>query len=149
MIVKRTYTKTYEANGYRIRDLVVGWYFLGFILLYQTNEEQWRKALLIDRETREQVFGMDTYFCVYCDADVTKDPTIDHLIPQIDGGLSLLDNLVTACRSCNSKKNGKTPEEARMTPMYGRFAFPELPKAGDPLRGNDLVIRTHKTTSRS
>lgn len=34
-------------------------------------------------------------------------PTIDHLVRQCDGGDSGLDNLVLACRLCNSQRHNK------------------------------------------
>jgi hypothetical protein len=47
----------------------------------------------------------DGFVCVYCGA--TTDLTIDHVKPIALGGTHDLTNLVTACRSCNSKKNAK------------------------------------------
>ena len=41
--------------------------------------------------------------CCYCGATVAL--TIDHLIPKIKGGRDYADNLVWACKSCNSSKN--------------------------------------------
>ena len=41
--------------------------------------------------------------CIYCDAPGTS---IDHLIPRLAGGPDSADNLVTACKSCNSSKAG-------------------------------------------
>ena len=40
--------------------------------------------------------------CCYCGSQA--DLTLDHLIPQIKGGKHSADNLVVACRSCNSSK---------------------------------------------
>src|SRR3954463_16175328 len=38
--------------------------------------------------------------CCYCGSQ--PDLTLDHLIPQFRGGKHSADNLVVACRSCNS-----------------------------------------------
>jgi hypothetical protein len=45
--------------------------------------------------------------CIYCGA--TPPPKLhgDHLIPRHRGGPESGDNLVWACRSCNSSKNGR------------------------------------------
>lgn len=43
--------------------------------------------------------------CYYCGA--TDDLTIDHLIPRIRGGQDDADNLILACRVCNSSKQGR------------------------------------------
>ncbi len=40
--------------------------------------------------------------CCYCGSQ--SDLTLDHLIPQFRGGKHSADNLVVACRSCNSSK---------------------------------------------
>lgn len=34
--------------------------------------------------------------------------TRDHIIPRKDGGPNTLDNLVSACRSCNQRKGTKS-----------------------------------------
>lgn len=40
--------------------------------------------------------------CCYCGAG--SDLTLDHLIPRLKGGADSADNLIVACRSCNSSK---------------------------------------------
>lgn len=53
--------------------------------------------------------------CRYCGDPVSADLTIDHVIPRCQGGGDDLNNLVVACRSCNSRKGGRTPEQAGMS----------------------------------
>lgn len=60
------------------------------------------------------VFARDGFFCRYCACPVSSDPTIDHIQPRKYGGLHGVDNLVVACRSCNSRKGARTPEQAGM-----------------------------------
>jgi hypothetical protein len=43
--------------------------------------------------------------CCYCGK--TETITIDHVIPRMKGGEDCTDNLVWACRSCNSSKGGR------------------------------------------
>lgn len=43
--------------------------------------------------------------CAYCGR--TENLSIDHLIPRLHGGEDGADNLVTACRSCNSSKGAR------------------------------------------
>ena len=50
--------------------------------------------------------------CVYCGARAYL--SLDHLLPLSRGGTGEDTNLVTACRSCNSRKGARTPDEARM-----------------------------------
>lgn len=58
--------------------------------------------------------------CVYCGSDVSL--AIDHMIPRISGGADEADNLVLACRSCNSSKQGRD----MLRWMVGREAFPSI-----------------------
>jgi hypothetical protein len=61
------------------------------------------------RRHRDAVFERDRYCCVYCSA--TEDLTLDHVIPYSKGGSDEPDNLATCCRSCNSRKHARTPQE--------------------------------------
>ncbi len=49
------------------------------------------------------------YRCVYCDVEfeVENMLTKDHIIPLSKGGHNTKENVVPACRSCNSKKYNK------------------------------------------
>lgn len=51
--------------------------------------------------------------CSYC-GERSDDLTADHIIPLSRGGNHTLDNITVACRSCNSRKGERTPEEANM-----------------------------------
>lgn len=62
-----------------------------------------RKAL--SKKTRFEVFKRDGFKCQYCGAHppaVILEP--DHIKPVADGGTNDMDNLVTACFSCNRGK---------------------------------------------
>jgi hypothetical protein len=58
--------------------------------------------------------------CHYCGRPVvwgSRGPdggTVDHVDPICAGGTSDPTNLVAACKSCNSRKGGRTPEQAGM-----------------------------------
>ncbi|MHB8736779.1 MAG: HNH endonuclease [Terriglobales bacterium] len=56
----------------------------------------------------EAVFAAYSSLCVYCGAPATA---IDHFVPVARGGTNDRDNLVTACKSCNSRKGAKDPIE--------------------------------------
>jgi len=60
--------------------------------------------------SRENVFRRDGYQCQYC--GTKEDLTLDHVIPKAKGGSTSWNNLVTACKGCNSKKGDFSPEEA-------------------------------------
>jgi hypothetical protein len=66
----------------------------------------------ISKGKRTRVHERDAYQCRYC--GTRKDLTLDHVVPLIQGGDDSDGNLVTCCKSCNSRKNGRTPQEARM-----------------------------------
>ena len=58
--------------------------------------------------------------CYYCGS--THKMTVDHLIPKIHGGPDEADNLIWACRSCNSSKRGRD----MLTWMELKGQFPPL-----------------------
>ncbi len=62
--------------------------------------------------SRHNVFRRDNNRCQYCFS--TDELTLDHVMPKSRGGKSTWDNLVTACKRCNSKKGDFTPQEAGM-----------------------------------
>jgi 5-methylcytosine-specific restriction endonuclease McrA len=65
------------------------------------------------RLTRRDVFLRDRFSCQYCGKQ-TKDLTLDHVVPRHRGGAHTWDNVVAACKHCNHRKAGRTPQEAHM-----------------------------------
>ena len=65
------------------------------------------------RLTRVEVFSRDGFFCQYCGRE-THDLTLDHVVPRSQGGGHSWENVVSACKSCNRRKGGRTPEQAGM-----------------------------------
>jgi 5-methylcytosine-specific restriction endonuclease McrA len=63
--------------------------------------------------TRREVFIRDNYTCQYCGRQ-SGDLTIDHIVPRSRGGPHTWENLVSACKTCNHRKGGKSLGEARM-----------------------------------
>lgn len=61
---------------------------------------------------RKAVFERDGYACQYCGTTCTT-LYCDHVVPVSKGGTNALENLVAACRPCNSSKGARTPEEWR------------------------------------
>lgn len=65
--------------------------------------------------SRKNVYLRDNYTCQYCGKRFSpNDLTFDHIVPRCHGGKTTWDNIVTACKTCNGKKGGKTLEEAHM-----------------------------------
>lgn len=60
------------------------------------------------RENRVKVYERDNYHCQYCEKQLTRfTATLDHVHPVAEGGDNSLNNLVTACLDCNSRKNAR------------------------------------------
>jgi len=58
----------------------------------------------------------NNYRCVYCGVEFNCEnlPTKDHITPLSKGGDNVKENIVPACRSCNSKKNNKIIKKKEM-----------------------------------
>ena len=99
-----------------------------------------------------QVFKRDGYHCRYCGAEGVP-MTVDHLVLWEDGGPSIPENLVTACRKCN-KIRGNTPYAEWMRhPFYKKVSRNLI---GAAVNANDALVATldriprllHKPSSR-
>jgi 5-methylcytosine-specific restriction endonuclease McrA len=67
------------------------------------------------RFSRQNIYARDRYRCQYCGKRfVSEELTYDHVLPRSRGGKTEWENIVTCCVSCNRKKGGKTPVEAKM-----------------------------------
>lgn len=62
--------------------------------------------------SRHNIFKRDGNQCVYCGK--RHELTLDHVMPKSRGGKTSWDNLVSACKKCNSFKGHQTPEEANL-----------------------------------
>ncbi len=67
------------------------------------------------RFNRRNLFARDGYCCQYCgQAKPTSMLSIDHVIPRSLGGKTNWENVVCSCLRCNSRKGGRTPQQAHM-----------------------------------
>jgi 5-methylcytosine-specific restriction endonuclease McrA len=67
------------------------------------------------RFSRVNIYQRDKYTCQYCGSRyAAEDLTFDHVVPQVQGGQTTWENIVTACLGCNNRKGGRTPHEAGM-----------------------------------
>ncbi|MEP7200336.1 MAG: HNH endonuclease [Chloroflexota bacterium] len=65
--------------------------------------------------TRRTVLARDQYTCQYCGTQPGKTHlTVDHVMPRSKGGLTLWENVVTACAACNQRKGNRSPHDANM-----------------------------------
>jgi 5-methylcytosine-specific restriction endonuclease McrA len=68
------------------------------------------------RFSRINVFTRDKFRCQYCgERKALRDLNYDHVIPRVQGGKTVWENIVTSCYACNDRKGSRTPEQARMT----------------------------------
>ncbi len=63
--------------------------------------------------SKRNIFVRDGFRCAYC-GDHRDRLSIDHIVPKSRGGKTTFENCVSACKTCNLKKGGRTPSEAGM-----------------------------------
>ena len=69
---------------------------------------QWYGSSWIRRERRRAIYNRDSHTCVYCGCKSREGLTLDHVVPAESGGTNETNNLVTACRRCNSRKGAQS-----------------------------------------
>jgi 5-methylcytosine-specific restriction endonuclease McrA len=62
--------------------------------------------------SRRAVFARDNHRCQYCGASAEN---IDHVVPRSRGGEHVWENVVAACRPCNTRKEDRLVHEAGLT----------------------------------
>jgi 5-methylcytosine-specific restriction endonuclease McrA len=77
--------------------------------------EQDPLALLIEltpklakKRYRQSIYEAWDFKCAYCKAEATS---LDHIIPRFKSGSSNRNNLIPACRSCNTNKASTKMED--------------------------------------
>lgn len=65
--------------------------------------------------TVREVYDTDRGECVYCGA--RHHLTMDHIVPECNGGQFTPENLVLACFNCNHDRGCRVPSPM----LYGRF----------------------------
>jgi 5-methylcytosine-specific restriction endonuclease McrA len=90
------------------------------------------------RFSRRNVYLRDDHRCQYCGVVFpAAELTLDHVVPRVAGGKTSWTNVVAACRPCNRRKGGRTPEQAGLTlpkpPLRPRWSpqrlLPRMPAA--------------------
>ncbi len=66
-----------------------------------------KKGATVEQVDEQAIYELYNHTCIYCGRH--KDLTLDHVMALANGGAHSEDNLVVACRSCNSRK--------RITPL--------------------------------
>jgi 5-methylcytosine-specific restriction endonuclease McrA len=79
----------------------------------------------------QTLFARDAQLCMYCgDQFAARGLSRDHIVPLSRGGRDAWNNVVTACKRCNNRKAGQTPEQAGMellavpfTPTHAEYIY--------------------------
>lgn len=134
---ERAFVISYKGNGEVIAEYPEAFGLVNpnlkinkpsIIRVYKFVKQSVQKVQL----NRENIYKRDNYQCVYCGLNNIKLLTLDHVIPQSKGGKNSWDNLVTACRKCNSEKADLTLDE------YGK-------KIPEPKRPHYLMLMKQLT----
>ena len=83
--------------------------------------------------TRFNLFLRDHFRCQYCNIKFkASELTFDHVVSRSMGGLSIWDNVVSACFKCNNKKGSVSYKEANMKLVRApkKPSFYDLREAG-------------------
>ncbi len=71
---------------------------------------------------RRNIYARDANRCQYCGKHfTTRELTLDHIVPRVQGGGNTWENLVCACVRCNARKGGRTPKQAHMALIRAPF----------------------------
>ena len=72
--------------------------------------------------SNRELFHRDRHICAYCGDHLAGNRlTRDHVVPVSQGGRDTWMNVVAACKSCNQRKSGRTPDQAGMELLYTPF----------------------------
>ena len=67
------------------------------------------------RFNRKNLFARDDHQCQYCgQTRPMSQLSLDHVVPRSLGGKTTWENIVCSCLKCNSRKGGRTPNQAGM-----------------------------------
>lgn len=105
-----------HANGHRYRSEHIDLAAPSVVQLRQYVRVPYRRRAAL---SRRGVFIRDEGVCQYCGVPAEN---VDHVIPRSKGGRHEWENVVAACRRCNSRKSDRTPAQAQMTLARAPFA---------------------------
>jgi 5-methylcytosine-specific restriction endonuclease McrA len=81
--------------------------------------------------SRSNVYQRDGHRCQYCGNRLAESVlSYDHVVPRAAGGRTCWENIVTACRPCNTRKGCRTCDESGMWPLNEPRRPKSLPVQG-------------------
>lgn len=94
--------------------------------------------------SRANVFTRDGFACQYCGAKKSpRELNYDHVVPRVQGGKTVWENIVTSCYECNTRKRGRTPEQAGMKLLRQPVKPKSLPSSLVALRDTHVPVAWH------
>lgn len=74
------------------------------------------------RFSKNNLYLRDLYTCQYCSTKYSRqDLTLDHVLPVSKGGKTRWDNIVAACKTCNSHKGNKSHMKPKTVPYQPTY----------------------------
>lgn len=99
-----------------------------------------RKGL--SKKTRFEVFKRDGFSCQYCGDHPPKVILhVDHIVAVAEGGGNDMDNLITACQSCNA---GKAANPLSDVPQSLKDKAAEVAEREEQVRGYHAVMQVKR-----
>lgn len=130
-IYMHDYSKQYRENP-KNRELIKGYqkkYYqteAGKIKIYlKVYKRRARLKQVIHEDYKDwlkELLSHKYFICHWCGKKFSIDKlTLDHVIPISKGGSDTKENLVPACKHCNSTKQARDPEEFNLTLQQPRL----------------------------
>jgi 5-methylcytosine-specific restriction endonuclease McrA len=81
--------------------------------------------------SRLNVYQRDRYACQYCgNRFPVAALSYDHVVPRSAGGQTTWNNIVTSCKTCNSRKANHSCDDVGMWPLRAPTRPRSLPMSG-------------------
>ena len=91
--------------------------------------------------SRANVFTRDSFSCQYCGTrKAPRELSYDHVVPRVQGGKTVWENIVASCYDCNGRKRGRTPEQAGMKLLRSPVKPKSLPMASMTFRADNVPV---------
>ena len=77
----------------------------------RVRQHRWMRSYKPPLSNRA-LFARDGYLCLYCGHSFSpRALTRDHIVPLSRSGSNTWENVASACRNCNHRKNNRSPAE--------------------------------------